>query len=69
MDKQNSLRRAIEELNRGTRRAPIECRQGFVERERALGGAYRSYRVNGRPRMDVDTLYSRNRGELIDLIN
>ena len=27
-----------------------------IELEQAFGGAYRSYRVNGKPKMDVDTL-------------
>ena len=39
-----------------------------IELEQAFNGAYRSYRVNGRPRMDVDTFLSRIRGELISLI-
>ena len=60
--KRNSLRRAIEELKWGTR-------QGFMERERAFGRAYRSYRIEGRSRMDVDTFFSLIRRELIDLIN
>ena len=67
--KQNSLGRATEEFKQANRRqAPIEREQGFVEHERAFGGAYRSYRVNGRPRMDVDTFFSCIRGELISLI-
>ena len=33
-----------------------------------FGKAYRSYRANGRPRMDVDTFFSHIRGELIELI-
>ena len=54
--KRNSLRKAIEELKQGSRKKPnVECKQGFVERERAFGRAYRSYRINGRSRMDVDT--------------
>ena len=40
-----------------------------IEHERAFGGAYRSYRINGRSRMDVDTFFSHTRGELISLIN
>ena len=28
-----------------------------IEREQAFNGAYRSYRVNGRPKMDVDTFF------------
>ena len=39
-----------------------------VEFEQAFNGAYRSYRINGRPRMDVETLFHRIRGDLIDLI-
>ena len=39
-----------------------------VELEQAFGGAYRSYRVNGKPKMDVDTFFNRIRKELIDLI-
>ena len=64
--KRSSLRRAIEEH---TRQPTIECRQGFIEHERAFGGAYRSYRIEGRSRKDVDTFFSRIRGELISLIN
>ena len=69
IQKQNSLRRSIEELKQGNAKQPtIECAQGFVECERAFGRAYRSYRVNGRPRMDVDTFFSRIRGDLISSI-
>ena len=39
-----------------------------IELEQAFGGAYRSYRVNGRPKMDVDTFFNRIRKELIELI-
>ena len=39
-----------------------------VELEQAFGGAYRSYRVNGRPKIDVDTFFNRIRKELIGLI-
>ena len=31
-------------------------------------GAYRSYRINGKPKMDVDTFFNRIRKELIELI-
>ena len=34
-----------------------------------FGSAYRSYRIDGRSRMDVDTFFSHIRGELISLIN
>ena len=40
---------------------PIECEQAF-------NGAYRSYRVNGKPKMDVDTFFNRIREGLIELI-
>ena len=39
-----------------------------VELEQALGGAYRSYRINGRPKIDVDTFFNRIGKRLIELI-
>ena len=39
-----------------------------IELEQAFNGAYRSYRVNGRPKIDVDTFFSRIRKTLIELI-
>ena len=36
--------------------------------EQAFGGAYRSYRINGKPKMDVDTFFNRIRKELFELI-
>ena len=39
-----------------------------IELEQAFGGAYRSYRVNGRSKIDVDTFFSRIGKELIELI-
>ena len=30
-----------------------------IELEQAFGGAYRSYRVNGKPKMDVDMFFNR----------
>ena len=39
-----------------------------IELEQAFGGAYRSYRVNGRPKIDVDMFFNRIRKELIRLI-
>ena len=38
-----------------------------IELEQALDGAYRSYRIDGRPTMDADTFFSCIRGELISL--
>ena len=39
-----------------------------TELEQAFGGAYRSYRVNGRPKIHVDTFFNRIRKELIGFI-
>ena len=39
-----------------------------IELEQVFGGAYRSYRVNGRPKMDVDAFFNRIRKGLIELI-
>ena len=39
-----------------------------IELEQAFGGAYRSYRINGKPKLDVDTFFNRIRKELIELI-
>ena len=39
-----------------------------IELEQAFGGAYRSYRVNGRLKIDADTFFNGIRKELIGLI-
>ena len=39
-----------------------------IELEQAFGGVYRSYRMNGNPKMDVDMFFNRIRKELIELI-
>ena len=39
-----------------------------VELEQAFRGAYRSYRINGRPKIDVDTFFNRIGKRLIELI-
>ena len=55
-----------------TGKAPLggtqSCETEPTELEQAFNGAYRSYRINGRPRMDVETFSHRIRGDLIDLI-
>ena len=55
----------------GPRKPERELEETFnpIELEQAFNGAYRSYRINGRPRMDVDTFLDRIRQNLIDLIN
>ena len=39
-----------------------------IELEQAFGTAYRSYRINGRPKIDVDTFFNRIGKRLIELI-
>ena len=39
-----------------------------IELEQAFGGAYRSYRINGRPKIDVDTFFNRIGKRLIELV-
>ena len=39
-----------------------------IELEQAFRGAYRSYRINGRPKIDVDTFFNRIGKRLIELI-
>ena len=39
-----------------------------IELEQAFNGAYRSYRIGGKPKMDVDTFFYRIRNKLIRLI-
>ena len=39
-----------------------------IELEPAFGGAYRSYKINGKPKIDVDTFFNRIGKRLIELI-
>ena len=39
-----------------------------IELEQAFRGAYRSYRINGKPKIDVDMIFNRIWKELIELI-
>ena len=65
--KRNSLRKAIEGLKCGTKPELVpEPEWNF--KEQVFGETYRSYRVNGRPKMDVDTFFSQIREKLIGLI-
>ena len=66
--KRNALRKAIADIKGATSRPTIEPDWNFTEHEQAFGGAYRSYRVNSRPRMDYSTFFGRIREGLIDLI-
>ena len=67
ISKQNSLKKKIEELKEP--REPEPRPFNLVELEQSFGRAYRSYRINGRPKMDVDTFFDWIRQNLIDLIN
>ena len=68
--KRNSLRKAIESLKTGSGVEPKpEPEWIFRESEQAFSGAYRSYRVNGRLKIDLDTFFNRIRGSLIKLIS
>ena len=66
--KQDLTKNKTEEL-KGPRESH-EPEESFnpIEREQAFGRAYRSYRINGRPRMDVDTFFNWIRQNLIDLM-
>ena len=65
--KRNSLRKVIEGFKRGSKPEPVpEPEWNF--KEKAFDGDYRSYRVNGRPKMDIETFFSQIRGKLIELI-
>ena len=70
--KRNSIKKKIEEL-KGTYE-PIKSHEpeesfNLIEREQALNRAYRSYRIKGRSRMDVDTFFDQIRQNLIDLMD
>ena len=65
--KQNSLRKVIECLKHDTKPEPVPEPE-WTFKEKAFGGHYRSYTVNGRPKMDIETFFSQMRGKLIELI-
>ena len=39
-----------------------------IELEQAFGGTYKSYRINGSPKIDADTFFNRISKGLIELI-
>ena len=71
ISKRNSIKKKIEELKGPRPKEPREPEESFnpIEREQAFSRAYRSYRINGRSRMDVDTFFGGIRQNLIDLMN
>ena len=64
------IKKKIEEL-KGPRELEPEPEETFnpIDLEQAFNRVYRSYRINGRPRMDLDTFSDRIRQNLIDLMN
>ena len=72
ISKQNSIKKKTEEL-KGPRKPEKsrEPEESFnpVELEQAFDRAYRSYRINGRSRMDVDTCFDQIRQNVIGLIS
>ena len=68
--KRNALRKAIESAKSGTepKRPVPEPKFIFKERELAFGGAYRSYRVEGVPKMDPEMFFRRIREGLTEAI-
>ena len=66
--KRNSLRKAIEDIKTGIKPTPPAREPEWKFRERAFDGDYRSFRVNGRPKMDVETFFTQIRGKIVELI-
>ena len=59
--KHNSLRKAIDGLKHGTKPQASpepEPEPEWNFKEKAFDGDYRSFRVNGRPKMDIETFFS-----------
>ena len=72
VSKRNSIKKKIEGL-KGPREPEEsgESQESFnpVELKQAFDRAYRSYRINGRSRIDADTFFDRIRQNLIYLMN
>ena len=84
LNRSKSIEAKIAEINKKIRRAKnrrnkerliakrealcAELNWGPRQLEGAFGGAYRRYRINGMPRMDMDTFFSRIRRFLIDML-
>ena len=66
--KRNSLRKAIEDIKTGIKLTPPVREPEWNFRKRAFDGDYRSFGVNRRPKMDVDTFSIQIRGKIIELI-
>ena len=68
VSKRNLIKKKIEEL-KGPHKPEHEESFDPIEFEQAFNRAYRSYRINGRSRMDIDTFFDWIRQNLIDLMN
>ena len=73
VSKRNSIRKKIEEL-KGPREPEswipaLKLGLQAIELQQAFNRVYRSYKINGRSRMDIDTFFNRIRQNLIDLIS
>ena len=84
LNRSKSIEAKIAEINKKIRRARnrrnkerliakrealcAELNWGPRQLEGAFGGAYRRYRINGMPRMDTDTFFSRIGRFLIDML-
>ena len=66
--KRNSLRKVIEEMQRGNEKPIIERPFIFIGCELAYGRAYRSYRVERRPKMDLKSFFKEIRRGLMEKI-
>ena len=66
--KRNALRKVIADIKTTSTQPTIDPEWNFAKREQAFRGAYRSYTVNRRPRMDYSTFLGQIRESLIDLI-
>ena len=64
----NSIKKKIKEL-KGPREPEPEESFNPIELEQAFNRAYRSYRINGRSGMDIDTFFDRIKQNLIGLMN
>ena len=72
ISKRNLIKKGTEELKAPPKPKELhEPEESFnlIKLEQALNRAYRSYRVNGRSRLDVDTFFDRIRQNLIGLMN
>ena len=65
ISKRNSIKKKIKEL-KGPHEPEPEESFNPIEFEQAFSRAYRSYRVNGRSRMDIGTFFDQIRQNLID---